>query len=239
MNTIPRFSNAVIAGKTPGWQEMVIYLDGVYQPHCLEADVELGYVLCALRDKDGHFLRDDDGVIRFEMSYGRVEVRRKSSSLEQACAHAVQVDRQVVADLNYLLVDVRAGAAPIEVEQLLSLIIKRVANRTTEAHAQIWQALHPEQPGIVPPLLSLTDAPSSAQSSVVRTASTDCRSEEGVTIGLIDALITILRVLVQRDLTPLAVHEALLDLADDADLRQLVPFAQIGAAGVCAQTVEA
>lgn len=50
---------------------------------------------------------------------------------------------------------------------------------------------------------------------------TDCRSEEGITVGLVDALITILRVLVKRDLSPPAVQEALKDLADDEDARTI------------------
>ena len=51
---------------------------------------------------------------------------------------------------------------------------------------------------------------------------TDCRSEEGVTVGLIDALISIARVLAVRDLTPPAVREALLDLAEDEDVRKIM-----------------
>jgi hypothetical protein len=48
--------------------------------------------------------------------------------------------------------------------------------------------------------------------------STDCRSEIGVTVGLIDALISIARVLVLRDLSPRDVREALADLQADEDL---------------------
>lgn len=46
---------------------------------------------------------------------------------------------------------------------------------------------------------------------------TDCRTEAGVTVGLIDALITICRVLAKRDLTEAAVREALIDLDQDED----------------------
>lgn len=46
-----------------------------------------------------------------------------------------------------------------------------------------------------------------------------CRSEEGVTVGLVDAIIGILRVLAPRDLSPKHVQEALEDLFDDPDLR--------------------
>ncbi len=48
-----------------------------------------------------------------------------------------------------------------------------------------------------------------------------CRSEEGITIGLTDALISILRVLVVRDLSPQQVQEALADLFEDPDLQKL------------------
>jgi hypothetical protein len=54
----------------------------------------------------------------------------------------------------------------------------------------------------------------------------DCRSEEGVTVGLIDALITVARVLVHRDLAPAAVVEALKDLADDEDVKTIMDSAK-------------
>lgn len=50
----------------------------------------------------------------------------------------------------------------------------------------------------------------------------DCRTEEGTTVGLIDAVITCARVLVTRDLTPVAVVEALADLRDDEDVAALL-----------------
>lgn len=47
----------------------------------------------------------------------------------------------------------------------------------------------------------------------------DCRSEEGITIGLIDAMISIARVLARRDLEESqAVKEALADLHADEDI---------------------
>lgn len=49
---------------------------------------------------------------------------------------------------------------------------------------------------------------------------TDCRSEEGITVGLIDAIISIARVLAKRDLSQsIAVIEALVDLRCDDDLK--------------------
>lgn len=50
---------------------------------------------------------------------------------------------------------------------------------------------------------------------------TDCRSEEGITVGLVDAIISISRVLAKRDLSPHAVQEALKDLAADEDARKI------------------
>lgn len=47
----------------------------------------------------------------------------------------------------------------------------------------------------------------------------DCRSEEGITVGLVDAIISILRVLAPRDLRTKNVREALADLSADPDLR--------------------
>jgi hypothetical protein len=49
----------------------------------------------------------------------------------------------------------------------------------------------------------------------------DCRSEAGVTIGLIDAIISIARIVAKRDLKNPGVEEALLDFLDDNDLLAL------------------
>lgn len=51
---------------------------------------------------------------------------------------------------------------------------------------------------------------------------TDCRNDDGITVGLIDGLISILRVLKNRDLSPEEVKQALLDLSDDEDLKYLL-----------------
>lgn len=52
--------------------------------------------------------------------------------------------------------------------------------------------------------------------------STNCRDEEGVTVGLVDALISIGRILANRDLNQPAVREALKDLADDEDMAKIL-----------------
>ena len=51
---------------------------------------------------------------------------------------------------------------------------------------------------------------------------TECRSETGITVGLIDAFISILRVLSPRDLTDQEVKEALKDLKEDPDFKTLL-----------------
>jgi hypothetical protein len=48
-----------------------------------------------------------------------------------------------------------------------------------------------------------------------------CRSEEGITVGLVDALISINRVLAVRDLSTSEVQEGLADLFEDPDLRTI------------------
>lgn len=53
-------------------------------------------------------------------------------------------------------------------------------------------------------------------------SATECRSETGITVGLVDALISILRVLSPRDLTEHEVVEALKDLKDDPDFATLL-----------------
>lgn len=50
---------------------------------------------------------------------------------------------------------------------------------------------------------------------------TDCRSDEGVTVGLLDSVITLCRVLRGRDIASDAVQEALKDLAQDEDFLDL------------------
>jgi len=55
----------------------------------------------------------------------------------------------------------------------------------------------------------------------------DCRSEEGITVSLIDALIAIGRVLARRDLGSSGhVKEALKDLALDADIQLILASAE-------------
>ena len=51
----------------------------------------------------------------------------------------------------------------------------------------------------------------------------DCRSEEGITIGLIDSLISIARVLSKRDLKASdQIKEALKDLRSDEDIAFII-----------------
>lgn len=57
------------------------------------------------------------------------------------------------------------------------------------------------------------------------TSQTDCRSEEGITVGLIDAVMAMGRVLAPRiegERTP-AVKEALKDLRADRDMKKILP----------------
>lgn len=51
---------------------------------------------------------------------------------------------------------------------------------------------------------------------------TDCRTEVGVTVGLIDSLIAIARVLAKRDLSPAEAREALADLRADEDMARVL-----------------
>lgn len=50
---------------------------------------------------------------------------------------------------------------------------------------------------------------------------TDCRSEEGVTIGLLDSIIFIARVLAKRDFQPQEIQSALRDFRNDEDVKKL------------------
>jgi hypothetical protein len=51
---------------------------------------------------------------------------------------------------------------------------------------------------------------------------TDCRSENGITVGLVDAAITQFRLLAKRDLSDPAVQEALKDLRADEDVMSVL-----------------
>jgi hypothetical protein len=51
---------------------------------------------------------------------------------------------------------------------------------------------------------------------------TDCRSETGITVGLIDAIITMVRLLAERDLETPEAQEALKDLRQDEDLAKVL-----------------
>jgi hypothetical protein len=68
---------------------------------------------------------------------------------------------------------------------------------------------------------------------------TDCRSEEGITVGLIDALITLARVLRSRDLSTDAIHGALVDLTHDEDLAYLLSRVDLGEANSGLSTTSA
>lgn len=52
--------------------------------------------------------------------------------------------------------------------------------------------------------------------------STDCRSPDGVTVGIIDSIIVLCRLLIGRDLSAFEIVEALKDLEADEDFNFLL-----------------
>lgn len=50
---------------------------------------------------------------------------------------------------------------------------------------------------------------------------TDCRTEEGKTVGLIDSIIFIARILSERDLSTETVQSALKDFRNDEDVKKI------------------
>jgi len=56
----------------------------------------------------------------------------------------------------------------------------------------------------------------------METMETDCRSEVGITVGLVDGMISMARVLRHRDLSSPEVQEALKDLQSDEDVAFLL-----------------
>lgn len=68
--------------------------------------------------------------------------------------------------------------------------------------------------------------PTEVQSPLFSGVPQSCDSESGITVGLIDSILTAAKVLRNRSLTDKGVREALKDLADDADLRRLLIVGQ-------------
>jgi hypothetical protein len=54
---------------------------------------------------------------------------------------------------------------------------------------------------------------------------TDCRSEDGITVGLIDSIISICRVLKDRNFDSKEISESLHDLRQDEDFNHLMYMA--------------
>ena len=57
---------------------------------------------------------------------------------------------------------------------------------------------------------------------MTNTTYTDCRSEVGITVGIIDAIITLCRLLSGRDMSGDEVDQALQDLRHDGDFSSLL-----------------
>lgn len=57
--------------------------------------------------------------------------------------------------------------------------------------------------------------------------SSDCRTVEGITIGLIDSIITISRILAKRDLESENIKSALRDLCSDEDLKYILNYLNV------------
>ena len=71
-------------------------------------------------------------------------------------------------------------------------------------------------------LKKLTTRSISPKTGQVNESGTDCRTDAGVTVGLIDAIITLSRLLKKRDKSDKSVEEALKDLQDDEDFADLL-----------------
>lgn len=57
---------------------------------------------------------------------------------------------------------------------------------------------------------------------MTNTTYTDCRSNTGITIGIIDAIITLCRLLQGRDIDAPEIAEALKDIGNDEDFSRLL-----------------
>jgi hypothetical protein len=61
-----------------------------------------------------------------------------------------------------------------------------------------------------------------AEHTATEHTATDCRTPEGIAVGLVDTIIVAARVLAGMDLSPTPVRAALADLSADEDVRRLV-----------------
>jgi len=65
---MPRYTPSSCMGRN-----VEVYLDGVLQADVLEADDDLGFIICAVRDDRGAMVIEDDDVKR-EIKLGTVRV---------------------------------------------------------------------------------------------------------------------------------------------------------------------
>lgn len=56
---------------------------------------------------------------------------------------------------------------------------------------------------------------------------TDCKTEIGITVGLIDGIISITRILVDRDWDAPEIQEAIKDLREDDDMKRLMDIGEL------------
>lgn len=56
---------------------------------------------------------------------------------------------------------------------------------------------------------------------------TECRTETGLTVTLIDGIMGMARIVVDRDISPSEVQEALLDLRDDESMKRLMDIGEL------------
>jgi len=104
-----------------------------------------------------------------------------------------------------------------QVKSLMVPVILENTGREIERLGWSEQGLQPEDGWNFDVILTNQKSPKNA---------TDCRSEEGITVGLVDSIISIARVLAKRDFTPTAVVESLKDLADDEDVKSILETAK-------------
>jgi hypothetical protein len=156
--------------------------------------------------------------------------RLRLADADRAARDSAEVDdfRSQVANLQQQIAESDSTALHADGYRLIvSLFQER-----NQARAAFIQAMRDAQPAApVPASPVAVEGAEPVSAPETETASGDCRSLHGITVGLIDGLIATCRVLAARDLiTDRGVIEALTDLRQDEDVRAVV-----GGAGSDAQ----
>jgi hypothetical protein len=165
-----------------------------------------------------HAVRVEQHTLRAEHDRVRAENRRLASD-NLALRNTVRWVERDIALLREQGASV--NVIPDDAEALVAQCLEDYWNGLREGARTVYDETAAGQAHLVLKLVRSWLAPSATDPAT----HTDCRSEDGITVGLVDSIITSARVLKSRDLTGQATHEALEDLRQDEDVSALLSVA--------------